>query len=258
MTRTCGRPLGLLLAIGLIVPVANAQGKGPTCRSAADCNAKGTDALRKGNVDGAIELFRQQAVYAEKTAVDLQQKDRPPADPYREAEKAYDNLAVAYLHKHDPLRSRAWSKQALSWNAQDHAAQFNLAQAEAALKGWHWPATPEGAYLRYGGNGEWSQLIVESAREGRIRFCFEGINAGPATADSGEVQATVRLRKALATWSTREYGGRCVITMRFQPDRIAVKQKGSDLACGFGNGVTADGTFQRVSTRAKCPKPEGE
>ncbi len=45
--------------------------------------------------------------------------------------------------------------------------------------------------------------------------------------------------------------------MHFSRDKLEVKQTGDDADCGFGHNVTANGTFQRLSSNAECSIGEG-
>jgi hypothetical protein len=40
----------------------------------------------------------------------------------------------------------------------------------------------------------------------------------------------------------------CKITLRFLSNKLVVIQEGSDADCGFGHNVTADGTYEKISS----------
>jgi hypothetical protein len=44
--------------------------------------------------------------------------------------------------------------------------------------------------------------------------------------------------------------------MKFSPDKLEVKQIGDDFDCGFGHNVTANGTFERISSEVECTPEE--
>ncbi len=88
-----------------------------------------------------------------------------------------------------------------------------------------------------------------------IEFELE-FNRGAPSYNSGVAGGTIPIKNGVAVFKTSEYGdGGCEITFTFQTNKVFVKQKGSDVACGFGHGVMCDGTY-RLKNR-KRPKFEG-
>ena len=72
---------------------------------------------------------------------------------------------------------------------------------------------------------------------------------GEQMANVGQLDGEAAIDGDTAIYSSREFG-RCEITIKFvRPGTIKVSQDGSDAACGFGNNVTADGTYRKVSSR---------
>jgi hypothetical protein len=229
---------------------------GPSCGTYPKCNELGTAALRQGRTDEAITLFEQQAALAELADIERQTKSRDVLlhSPCKLALTAYNNLAVAYSDKHDYLQARAWSLVALRCDEKSQAAQFNLHSIERALVGWQWPQTPAGEYLQYAGRGTWESFVVEPSPD-KVHFCFSGLwwGLGEGPSGLGDLTATVPLRDSQAEYTSLEFtNNKCAISMHFSPDKLEVKQTGSDFDCGFGHNVTANGTFQRISTSAKC------
>ena len=92
-----------------------------------------------------------------------------------------------------------------------------------------------------------------------------GLQAAPLSADSVRVQLVCRrgppsyhlgilderlsIRDGVVVYTTRGSGDACQIRIRFGGARAIVTQVGSDVACGFGAGVSIAGIYGRTSTR---------
>ena len=215
----------------------------------------GTKALATGDVGAAIQQFSLQAGYAELADIDLgHARGKNPSYPL--AIIAYNNLALAFAVKGDYLRAKLWSLVALRWDKENKDALSNLEHIEEKLKDWKWPKTPEGEYLQYAGRGDWDSIIVEPSPPDKVHFCFSGLwwGLGEGPSGLGELTATIPLHDGQAEYTSREFtGNKCLISIHFYPDRLEVKQTGTDFDCGFGHNVMAAGTFQRIGARANCP-----
>jgi len=143
----------------------------------------------------------------------------------------------------------------LGCDKKDRAAQFNFNNIERALDERLWPRTPAGEYVQYAGRGTWESVIVETVEANRIFFCFSGLwwGLGEGPSGFGELRSTVSLHDDQAEYVSREFTNKkCIVSMHYYPDKLEVKQTGSASDCGFGHNVTADGTFQRIRSSAKC------
>lgn len=88
-------------------------------------------------------------------------------------------------------------------------------------------------------------LNTAAMDDARLRVqvsCF----GGPPGNNSGGAEDTVAVRGGEAV-VRMEYAGPCELRFRFHGDSAQVRQTGSDADCGFGNRVTADGIYRRVS-----------
>ena len=240
---------------------AGSQEGGPPCLTYASCNERGTAALRHGRSDAAIQFFEQQAALAELADIGRQSKSRNILlhSPCKLALTAYNNLAVAYLNKHDYFQAHSWALVAMHCDKDNRAAQFNLRNIGRALKSWQWPKSPEGEYVQYAGRGTWESFIVEPSPPGNIHICFSGLwwGLGEGPSGLGELTGTVPFHDNEAEYTTSEFTNKkCAISMRLYDDRLEVKQTGDEWDCGFGHNVTANGTFQRISTGGKCATNE--
>ena len=254
--------LAVVLAFSTVVPLNSQDENQAVCSTYSRCNELGTKALQSGRVDEAIEIFKQQAALAELADIDRQTKSRDALlhSPYKLAVPAYNNLALAYFKKHDYFWARAWTDVALRWDKNNSAAQFNLRKIEQAVGTAKLPPTTAGGYVQYAGRGTWESFIIKPASESTIKFCFSGLWWGAAMeapAGIGYLSATIPLHDNHAEYSTREFGDKeCHISMKFSAENMEVKQTGEDVDCGFGHNVTANGTFERISSKAECPEPE--
>jgi hypothetical protein len=219
----------------------------------------GTAALQAGRPDEAIRLFEQQATLAELADIERQTKSPQVQSPCKLSVTAYNNLAVAYLEKKDYLQARSWALVAAHCDAKDPATKFNLGRIESHLSGYRWPQTPAGEYVRYAGRATWQSFTVELSAPDSFHFCFSGLwwGLGEGPSGIGELSGTVPVRGNQAQYVSHEFTDKkCVISMRFEPDKLEVEQTGTDNECGFGHNVTASGTYQRISSTATCAEEE--
>lgn len=226
------------------------------CSSYQRCNDLGTKALQAGKTDAAIQLFELQAGYAEIADIEQGHADYGPGKTpsYTLGINAYNNLAVAYMHKGDYLRARLWCRVTLYWDKGNKAALFNLGRIEEKLKQWKWPGSVAGMYLRYAGRGQWESLCVKQNGSSKISVSFFGMRMGKepegTPASYGDFKANLELLNNSATYPG-EPDFPCTVRMDFSEDKVLLKQIGD---CGFGYGVEASGTFERASTSAGCPR----
>lgn len=74
--------------------------------------------------------------------------------------------------------------------------------------------------------------------------------------NTGEGHSVASIEGDTATFKPDGAEDECRITMKFTHGKLVVTQTGT---CGFGNNVTADGTYKRVSTRKpKFESDEGD
>jgi tetratricopeptide (TPR) repeat protein len=109
----------------------------PSCSSTANCNVRGTAALKAGKLKAAVANFIEELSDAE--------------DQENEADVvlAFNKLSVAYRRQHDFLQARFWAQQALDLDPKSPTAIHNLGVIKAYLRSFHWPASPNGAYALY-------------------------------------------------------------------------------------------------------------
>jgi hypothetical protein len=103
-------------------------------------------------------------------------------------------------------------------------------------------------------NGTWEtkhgEFKVWALGNQKLRVEFSGTYeyqspAGPM-ANTGEGRGVARIEGDTAVFKPEGAEDECKIIMRFTRGKLVVTQEG---VCGFGNKVTAEGTYRRTSTR---------
>jgi hypothetical protein len=105
-----------------------------------------------------------------------------------------------------------------------------------------------GSYLlrRAGDAGCWLHAAAAGADSVRVQLAC---SRGAPSYNRGFLDARLAVRAGVAVFTTTEYGSPCEIRVRFRGAHARVAQAGSDGACGFGFGVSAEGTYTRTSRR---------
>jgi hypothetical protein len=103
-------------------------------------------------------------------------------------------------------------------------------------------------------NGTWATLANEfkiwALGHQRLQIEFSGSFAykspGGPMANTGEGQGIATIEGNTAIFKPEGAEDECQITLKFTHGKLVVTQTG---VCGFGNRVTAEGTYKKVSTR---------
>ncbi len=206
--------------------------KAEPCASAASCNQLGTELLHKGNISQAIEVFRLQVA-------DIESEEREPS---RWA-IAYNNLAVAFIHKQEYYAALAWTKVALNVVPDNAAAQHNLTVIQQHLANNPWPKDIGGTYIRYAGHGDWSYLCAEQRGQG-LSFSLFASRAGGGSSYCDITDKGVFTSKDTVSYSGDADFPACRVEMTFAADNVSIKQGGD---CGCGYGAKATGSYERIS-----------
>jgi hypothetical protein len=103
-------------------------------------------------------------------------------------------------------------------------------------------------------NGTWEckhgEFQIWALGQQKLQIAFSGTHAykspaGPM-ANTGEGSGVAVIEGDTAVFKPDGVEDECRITMKFTRDKLVVTQTG---VCGFGNNVTAAGTYNKVSTR---------
>lgn len=93
-----------------------------------------------------------------------------------------------------------------------------------------------------GGSGE---LLVTQVSIDQIKFKLMVVGGKPAH-NQGLLEGTANILGSAAEFSTTEFGGTCKLSFDFSSDAVKIETiEGDAAACGFGNGVSANGTYKR-------------
>ncbi len=105
-----------------------------------------------------------------------------------------------------------------------------------------------GQYALDKGEGGTGELLVSQQNGNTLRFRLQAVGAAP-THHQGQIEGTATLvARAEARFSTAEFGGECVLLLRWSADGVEViTEKGDPAACGLGASVVPDGVYARKS-----------
>ncbi len=105
----------------------------------------------------------------------------------------------------------------------------------------------------FGGNGV---LKVSQLDDTNVRFSLT-IVGGPPAHNQGMLEGTAQLRpNGKMDITTEGFGGKCHIEASFEGETAILKTlAGGSAACGFGNGIVADGTYKLTGKDAGFDAP---
>lgn len=105
-----------------------------------------------------------------------------------------------------------------------------------------------GTYRWKTDGGAGCELQTALQAKDSVRFQVD-CTRGPPAYNRGVAVGVIALRNASAIYRTTEFGHVCELRIWFRGKQAMIGQVGSDSDCGFGYGVTAQGTYARVSSR---------
>ncbi|MBX7170893.1 MAG: hypothetical protein K1X72_08045 [Pyrinomonadaceae bacterium] len=95
-------------------------------------------------------------------------------------------------------------------------------------------------------NGTWSKgeswIKIKAIGGGKLNVNFSIFNE--RTTNAGQAEGVANINGIDATFSPKDFE-KCKFTMKFTGGKLIVKQLGTDQDCGFGMGVSADGTYTK-------------
>ncbi len=105
-----------------------------------------------------------------------------------------------------------------------------------------------GTYAFDKGNAGSGELQISQVSFDKIKFKL-AVFGGPPAHNQGMMEGETTFSAGNeATFSTTEFGGTCTLQFSWNGDVVTVKTlKGDSPTCGFGNNVSADGTYARKS-----------
>lgn len=81
----------------------------------------------------------------------------------------------------------------------------------------------------------------------KVRFQLQ-VQAGPPGYNMGILEGEFELKNQEGVFFSDE-NGPCQLSFRFKASEVEIKTDPEQTECGFGNGVYADGTFARMSSK---------
>jgi len=113
-------------------------GPGAACENGRACGSLGASVLARGDTETALGAFVRQAEFVG----DEQEQDLSVRA------QVYDSLADVWLARKDFIRARSWARLALRYNTRDARARAAMTKIEAGLRGFQWPTSVSGLYVR--------------------------------------------------------------------------------------------------------------
>ncbi len=112
-------------------------------------------------------------------------------------------------------------------------------------------------------NGTWgkgeSVIKILALGGGKLKVSFSIFNE--RSLNQGSADGVANIEGIDATFSPEVDGAKnkCKFTMKFTGGKLIVEQFGDPFDCGFGNGVSADGTYTKINpAKPKFDDPEGK
>jgi hypothetical protein len=110
-------------------------------------------------------------------------------------------------------------------------------------------------------NGTWrsrkNEFKILALGKNQLKVEFEGtyeyVTGRGQMANTGDLSGTATIEGTVATLKPPETDDGCTITLKFKAGKMEVSQEGE---CGFGAGVSAGGSYRRVSARKPTFSPE--
>jgi hypothetical protein len=101
--------------------------------------------------------------------------------------------------------------------------------------------------------GSSSEIRIVSIGRGKLKVAFDliypyEIGDGELTANTGTADGEATIKGDAAVYSSNEFGPCRIIIKFIRPGQIKVTQEGTDVDCGFGHNVMADGVYRKVSS----------
>lgn len=102
--------------------------------------------------------------------------------------------------------------------------------------------------------GNFNEIKILALGGGKIKVQFDltypfVLNNDEMSANVGQAVGEAEIKGDTAIYSQSE-GGMCRITIKFiKPGQIRVSQEQEGAGCGFGFNVSAQGTYQKVSSK---------
>ncbi len=225
-----------LLILGLFLMSANAQTMDDLeadCQKLSAIVAKGDRAYRNKDYDKAREHYESQVTWSELCL-----------DDRGKIATAYNNVALTYFHQKAYGKARAW----LLLAPDDPKSVYNLKKLEPHFS--ELSTAVEGEYWEYQGQGVWSVFVVKRSGD-QYQIDFDGYRPLRVVPYYGVNMGSFSFKTSFegrqGHYQMNEEGdyGDCEFRFTFKKLELIVERLSGDQ-CGFGYGVYAEGTYQKV------------
>lgn len=228
-----------LLSLPLLLAFTSAAQATDDCATAVQCNQQGTAAYQAGHYDDAIEAFERQLRRVE-------QSDGA------QLELALNNLILTNLRAGDAGMARAWLAVALDNQLNGASTRLHLGKVAEALDYQALTASPQGRYLRYGGQAVWSELQITLDPAGGYRARFSPLRAGARVeeygpAAIGELDGRLRGDGALLTLEDAQLAAGCSVQLLLEGITLRVLEVFDEGCQDYGGmGISVAGEYIKV------------
>ena len=98
--------------------------------------------------------------------------------------------------------------------------------------------------------GKFGTIKVKLLKNSKIAISLY-VCKGAISYNSGSFVDTLEFKNNIAVFTTPEYDSTCKIVFTFKQKSLTILQTQANLnnGCGFGHGVFADGTYNRISKK---------
>lgn len=212
------------------------------CQKLTQYAQQGTKFYQQKSYQKALDAFLDQAAWTHFCLYQSDTTGKKISD--EQLATAYNNVGLSYVKLDQPRWARAW----FELTPDSAKSQFNLRKLPPVQAS----KSKQGIYVRYAGQGQWNTIEITGKGNlyqidfNGLRMGINGLIYGP---NMGEF--TIAMPKNAA--SAEYHHENCTVKLKFlkanaQGERIQVKQNTSDIDCGFGSGVYADGIYLKVET----------
>lgn len=228
------------------------------CGSTAQCNRLGTEALRAGQHEQAVQLFERQVDFAE-TALREAAADADTAALQHAREIAVNNAALTWLRAGDCLRARAWLEAA---DPEHSATRANRRQLEARCEGQLDAIEQTGEFWQYAGHGGWNSISIRPTGDDVLRLdaFWMRVGRGPlqewgpaAFGELDQIFLHIDGQRGQGRYPGLDPDTECRVQVDYAPAGLTV-QHSEDPDCRVG-GAGADlyGRYWRIGVEADLP-----
>lgn len=232
------------LSLPLLLAFTSAAQASDDCATAAQCNQLGSAAYQAGRYSDAIEAFERQLRRVE-------QGDEA------QLELALNNLILANLRAGDAGMARAWLGVALDNHLSGSSTRLHMGKVAEAVDYQALAASPQGRYLRYGGQAVWSELQISTDPAGGYRASFSPLRAGARVeeygpAAIGDLEGRLQGEGAVMKLEDVQLGTGCAVQLLREGIALRVLEVFDEGCQDYGGmGISVAGSYIKVDAQVR-------